>query len=596
MRDVKKRTQRFALDCWHLCAKIPDNVTDENATFTVVGAIALQGVRLAQPTIGECFVVTGLGLIGLMAVQILRANGCRVLGLDFDAEKLKLAEAYGAETVNLSEEEDPISAAEAFSKGCGVDGVIITASTKSNEPIHQAATMCRQRGRIVLIGVVGLEMQRADFYKKELTFQVSSAYGPGRYDPFYEDQGNDYPLGFVRWTSQRNFEAILEMLAQKKVIVTDLKSGSFDIDNATKAYDMLLVDKTAMGVFISYGNQNETNLNRTLKLASPSQTYNASNAIIGAIGAGNYAGRILLPAFSKTGATFKTISSSQGISGTHYGKKFAFEINTTDSNVIFDDPDINTVIISTPHNSHAKFVIQALEHNKNVFVEKPLALKLEDLNAIEEAYTNAHKDGSGPILMVGFNRRFAPLMEKIKNQIVKSNEPLSLIYTCNAGHIPSDVWYQDPEIGGGRIIGEACHFIDIACHLIKSTIKEIKATGLKTKEGIPNCHDTATITISFENGSIATIHYFANGDQSFPKERIEVFQSGNVYVLDNFRKTKGYGKNMTSSSFKQDKGQSACAQAFVDAIKSGSGAPIAFEDIIEVSKACISAWDQLNQD
>jgi len=577
----------------HLCAKIPDDVDDEAATFTVVGAIAMQGVRLSQPSIGECFVVTGLGLIGLMAVQILIANGCRVLGLDFDPAKLKLAQQYGAETVNLAEGQDPIAAAEAFSYGRGVDGVIITASTKSNDPMHQAATMCRQRGRITLIGVVGLELQRADFYKKEITFQVSSAYGPGRYDPFYEDEGHDYPIGFVRWTSQRNFEAILDMLGSGSIAVNDLKSGSFTIDDAAKAYDKLIDDKGALGVFISYNGENPTLSERTLPLILAKDTFSANTPVIGAIGAGNYAGRMLLPAFKKTNVRLKTIASSQGVSGAHYGKKFAFEVNTTDSNTLINDDEINTVVITTPHNTHARFTLQALEAGKNVFVEKPLAITHDDLDAIESAYNKAHENDAGPALMVGFNRRFAPLMMKLKKQVMKSNAPMSVVYTCNAGHIPADTWYQDPEVGGGRIIGESCHFIDIARHLIASPITNVAATGTKTAEGVTNCHDTATITLTFENGSIATIHYFANGHQSFPKERIEVFQSGKVFTLDNFRKTKGFGSLFKNSSLSQDKGQENCSQAFVDGLVAGDGAPIPFDELMEVSRACVEAWDQL---
>lgn len=577
----------------HLCAKVPTDVSDEDAAFTVVGSIALQGVRLTQPTIGECFVVTGLGLIGLMTVQILRANGCRVLGLDFDASKLKLAEAYGAETVNLGEGQDPIAAAEEFSRGRGVDGVIITASTKSNEPVHQAAEMCRQRGRIVLVGVVGLELQRADFYEKELTFQVSSAYGPGRYDPFYEDQGHDYPIGFVRWTSQRNFEAVLDMISKGSIETKALKSGYFAIDEAPKAYDMLLEDKSALGVFITYNSSKKDLQKRTLEIKGKKESYKPEAPVIGAIGAGNYAGRMLLPAIKKTGARLKTIASSQGVSSAHYGKKFNFELNTTDSDTIFNDEEINTVVVTTQHNTHAGFVVQALKTGKNVFVEKPLAITNTDLDKIEKAYRKSHSKGAGPALMVGFNRRFAPLIKPLKKQISKSSEVVSLIYTCNAGHIPAEAWYQDAVVGGGRIIGEACHFIDMARYLIASPIKSVVANGIQTPEGVGNCHDTATITLTFENGSIATIHYFANGHQSFPKERIEVFQAGKVFVLDNFRKTKGYGSAIKKSSFSQNKGQEACFQTFIDGLVSGEGAPISFEEIMEVSRVSVDAWNQL---
>ncbi len=577
----------------NLCAKIPDGVSDEDAAFTVVGAIALQGIRLAQPTLGECFVVTGLGLIGLVAVQILRANGCRVLGIDFDPTKLELARQYGAETVNLSDGQDPIAAAEAFSRGRGVDGVIITASTKSSDPMHQAATMCRQRGRIVLVGVVGLELQRNDFFAKEISFQVSCSYGPGRYDSFYEDQGHDYPVGFVRWTEQRNFEAVLDMMATGSINSDDLKSKSFEIENAPKAYDLLMEDKGTLGVLLTYDRDQQETALRTLKFPE-TQSKKSDAVVIGAIGAGNYAGRVLLPAFKSTGARLKAIATSQGVSGTHIGKKLGFELNTTDSDSLLADPEINTVVIGTQHNSHAHFVIQALDAGKNVFVEKPLALTSNHLDLIDKAYRAAHERGDNPQLMLGFNRRFAPLIQKLKKQTDKSNEPMSIVYTCNAGAIPADSWVQDFETGGGRIIGEACHFIDIARFLSGSPIADIHAVSMHMPEGVTDCHDTASITIRFENGSLATIHYFANGNQSFQKERVELFQGGKVMVLDNFRRLTGFGaKSINSKTFKQNKGQQECCNSFSQSLKNEQSAPIPYEEIMEVSRACIKAWDQL---
>tara|TARA_R110002096_G_scaffold410190_1_gene609757 strand:+ start:10029 stop:12164 length:2136 start_codon:yes stop_codon:yes gene_type:complete len=577
----------------NLCARIPDSVTDEDAAFSVVGAIALQGIRLAQPTLGECFVVTGLGLIGLMAVQILRANGCRVLGLDFDSSKLELARQYGAETVNLGEGQDPIAASEAFSRGRGVDGVIITASTKSNEPMKQAATMCRKKGRIVLVGVVGLQLNRGDFFEKEVSFQVSCSYGPGRYDNSYEGEGNDYPIAYVRWTEQRNFEAILDMMASGFINSDDLKTKSFELDNAPKAYDLLMEDKGALGVMLCYKADKESSASRTIPFEGNARK-GIEKAIIGAIGAGNYAGRVLLPAFKSTGARLKTIVTSQGVSGTHHGRKLGFELNSTNSDIIFSDPEINIVVIGTQHNSHARFVIQALNAGKSVFVEKPLALTQEQLEEIDTAYKAAHNRGDSPSLMVGFNRRFAPLMQRLKKQVSKSSEPMSIVYTCNAGAIPADSWVQNFEAGGGRIIGEACHFIDIACFLTNSPIVDIQAVSMKVAEGVLNCHDTATLTLCFEDGSIATIHYFSNGHQSFPKERIEVFQGGNAMVLDNFRRLIGYGVNaLNQKTFKQNKGQQQCCDAFVNAISDGANSPVPYEDIMASSQACISAWRQM---
>ncbi len=578
----------------NLCAKIPDNVSDEDAAFSVVGAIALQGIRLAQPTLGECFVVTGLGLIGLVAVQILRANGCRVLGLDFDPAKLKLAEEFGAETVNLAEGQDPLVAAEAFSRGRGVDGVIITASAKSDEPMQQATEMCRKKGRIVLVGVVGLNLSRDLFFKKELSFQVSCSYGPGRYDSFYEDEGHDYPVGYVRWTEQRNFEAVLDMLDAGNIKTDDLKTAKFDITDAPKAYDLLMNNKGALGVLLDYKNDLEAISVRTLEIKSNQNIDATAKVVVGALGAGNYAGRVLLPAFKATGARLKTIATSQGVSGTHYGKKLGFEVNTTDSDAMLADGDINTVVIGTQHNTHARFVTQALEAGKNVFVEKPLALTMEELDAIDSAYKKAHEGGSGPQLMVGFNRRFAPLLKGLKKQVEKSSAPMSIIYTCNAGDIPADTWIQNPELGGGRIIGEACHFIDLARYLANSPIVDMSAMAMKQPEGVVDCMDTATITLRFENGSMATIHYFANGSKAFPKERIEVFQSGKTMVLDNFRKVKGYGvSQIGKSSLKQDKGQQACCDAFVASLASGGQPLVPFDEIMEVSRLSVEAWEQL---
>ncbi|WP_417458935.1 bi-domain-containing oxidoreductase [Kordiimonas sp.] len=578
----------------NLCAKIPIDVTAEDATFTVVGAIALQGMRLAQPTLGECVVVTGLGLIGLMTIQLLRAHGCRVLGLDFDKGKLSLARAFGAEVVDLSAGEDPIEAAERFSRGRGVDAVLVTASTKSSDPIHQAATMCRKRGRIILVGVTGLELNRADFYEKELSFQVSCSYGPGRYDSAYEEGGQDYPVGFVRWTEQRNFEAVLDLMASGQLALDTLKTKSFALEDAKQAYDLLLNDKGALGVVLTYGGSaSDEKKVTTLPLPGARQATGGA-PVLAAIGAGNYAGRTLLPAFAKTAARLKTIASAGGVSGSHYGKKLGFEQSSTDTEAIFAAPDVDAIIIGTQHNSHAHFVLEALKAGKSTFVEKPLALTADELNAIEAAYRDAAATGHTPLLMVGFNRRFAPLMQKLKRETMRSSQPMSIIYTCNAGEIPSDSWIQDPSRGGGRIIGEACHFIDIARHLAASEIVSVQSNRMS--QPTADCHDTASITLTFANGSMATIHYFANGNKAFPKERIEVFQGGKVFQLDNFRKLSGFGAvGLKSRAFQQDKGQARCAAAFVEALQAGQPSPIPFDELMEVSRACILASDLITK-
>ncbi|HHJ36223.1 MAG TPA: dehydrogenase, partial [Gammaproteobacteria bacterium] len=441
----------------NLCAKIPDAVDDEEAAFTVIGAIALQGVRLIQPTLGEAVVVTGLGLIGLVTVQLLRANGCRVLGLDFDPEKLEMARKLGAETVDLSNGEDPVAAAQAFSRGRGVDAVLVTASTKSNEPMSQAATMCRKRGRIVLVGVVGLELSRADFFEKEITFQVSCSYGAGRYDPSYEEGGQDYPIGYVRWTEQRNFEAVLDMLQGKNIDVHPLISHRFSLEKTKEAYDLVGGDGKSLGILLQYPDAQTKSLDevrkQTVRLVESNEAKASDKVNIGFIGSGNYATQVLIPAFKKTGANMVSVASSAGISGVHAGQKNNFSETTTDTEGLITNPEINTVVITTQHNSHAHFVCDLLNAGKHVFVEKPLALKRDELSLIESTYKEAWSRGDNPLLMVGFNRRFSPQIQKIKSLLEQAKEPKSFIMTVNAGAIPPDHWTQSKEVGGRRIIG-----------------------------------------------------------------------------------------------------------------------------------------------
>ena len=420
----------------NLCVKIPDNVDDESASFTVLGAIGLQGIRLIQPTMGECFVVTGLGLIGLLCVQMLRANGCRVLGIDFDSNKCELARKFGAETVDLSKGENPIIIAKGFSRGRGVDGVLITAATQSNEVIQQSAVMCRKRGRIVLIGVVGLKLSRDDFFKKELTFQVSASYGPGRYDSFYEDEGNDYPVGFVRWTEQRNFEAVLDMMSSGVLDVKSVITHRFDIENAIDAYG-LLDNPDVLGIVLNYPNQSREVLTKSkvkLNVQSP-KIVNSYIANVGFIGAGNYASRILIPAFKEAGALLDTLVTSGGISGVHHGNKNQFASTSTETKDLWNNDAINTVSIVTRHDAHAIQVVDALKSGKNVFVEKPLALTLDELDNIDKAYDKANRSNTVR-LMVGFNRRYAPHIIKMKELLSSHRSPKSIIMTINAGAIP----------------------------------------------------------------------------------------------------------------------------------------------------------------
>jgi predicted dehydrogenase len=580
----------------NLCAKIPDNVGDEAAAFTVLGAIALQGIRLVQPTLGETVVVTGLGLIGLITVQLLRAHGCRVLGIDYDPAKLAIAREYGAETVDLSKSEDPLAAAAAFSRGRGVDAVLITASTKSNEPVAQAAHMCRKRGRIVLIGVTGLELSRADFYEKELSFQVSCSYGPGRYDPSYEERGNDYPVGFVRWTEQRNFEAVLDMMASRAVQVQSLVTHRYGIAEAERAYAVLGGGEPSLGIVLDYGlgeDIPEQLMRRKVPLhAKPSANEvpsEAGGSAIAFVGAGNYAGRVLIPAFARTGAKLHTLITNNGVGSVHYGKKFGFRNASTDTDAVLRDASVGSMVIATQHGSHAELVFKSLRRGKHVFVEKPLCLTLEELQTIEKAHSEQSVYGIPPVLMVGFNRRFAPQVRKMHALLAGVREPKAFVMTVNAGAIPADHWTQDPQLGGGRLIGEACHFVDLLRFLADSPIVGHQLTAVGNVAGVGIRSDRVSFTLSFADGSFGTVHYLANGDKSFPKERLEVFAAGRVLQLDNFRRLRGYGwPGFTRMNlWRQDKGQAACAQAFMQAVQGQAPAPIPIEQILEVARVTI---------
>lgn len=580
----------------NLCARIPDNVDDESAAFTILASIGLQGIRLAEPTLGEAFVVTGVGLIGLLTVQLLKAHGCRVLAIDFDDNKLKLARQFGAETCNPGRGEDPISAGMAFSRGHGVDAVIITASTKSNDPVMQAAQMSRKRGRIVLVGVTGLELNRADFYEKELTFQVSCSYGPGRYASEYEEKGLDYPIGFVRWTEQRNFEAVLDMMASKQLDVKPLITHRYAFEEAERAYQTLTEDKSALGILLQYSSDVSTRGIQEINLRTD-MNFDAEKPVLGFVGAGNYSSRVLIPAFKVAGAQFHTLVTSGGWSGVIHGKKVGFAKASSDSEAMFADKVINTIVIVTRHDSHADFVIKGMIAGKHIFVEKPLAITLDELSRIEAAYHTAIMLGKKNHVMVGFNRRFAPQIQKMHALLKAVKEPKSFIMTVNAGSIPADHWTQDREVGGGRIIGEGCHFIDLMRFLAGSKIVSVQARRMGDTPSMKITEDKAVITLSFADGSFGTIHYLANGSSGFSKERIEVFTAGRVLQLDNFRKLKGFGwpKFNKMNLWRQDKGQKACVSAFLHAIEHGIDAPIAIEEIFEVARVSVQVAEMLRK-
>jgi predicted dehydrogenase/threonine dehydrogenase-like Zn-dependent dehydrogenase len=575
----------------NLCAKVPQAVDDDGAAFTVVGAIALQGVRLAAPTLGETVVVSGLGLIGLLTVQLLRAQGCRVLGIDLATERLALARQFGAEAVDLGAGADPVAAALAYSRGRGVDAVIVTASTQSSEPLHQAALMCRKRGRIVLVGTTGLELSRADFYEKELTFQVSCSYGPGRYDPQYEEGGHDYPIGFVRWTEQRNFEAVLDLLADGRLQTAALVTHRFPLERATEAYELLTERAPSLGILLEYaGASHATPAALAARPEASSRGLAAASArtgtaVLGFIGAGSYATTVLIPAFAHSGARLKAVVSNTGVSAVHAARRHAVEEAGTDAQALLGDPAIEALVITTRHDSHADYAAAALAAGKHVFVEKPLCITDQQLAALREALSRARTPrGDAPLLMVGFNRRFAPHTQRLKRLLDTLHEPKVFVMTVNAGALPPGHWSLDPVGGGGRIIGEACHFIDLLRFLAGASISGFQAS--RVAGDAARAADNASFTLSFADGSIGTVHYNTRGHKAFPKERLEVFCAGRVLQLDNFRTLRGWGwpRFSRQSLWHQDKGQRACASAFVAAVRGTAPPPIAPQELFEVAQ------------
>ncbi|MFC1634948.1 bi-domain-containing oxidoreductase [Planctomycetota bacterium] len=572
----------------HLCAKVPDSVSDEQAAFTVLGSIALQALRLAVPLLGEKFMVFGMGLIGLLTVQLLRAHGCEVMGVDVNPRRLELAKIFGAETVNVAAGGDPVGTARAWSGGKGVDGVLITASARKDEIIHQAAESCRKRARIVLVGVVDLNLRRSDFYEKEISFQVSCSYGPGRYDETYEQGGRDYPFGYVRWTEQRNFEAVLAAMAAGRLRVDDLITDRFALDKAVTAYEKIQNDNDSLGVVLHYPGDIDKSPIITL---SRKPVAGVNRAVVGVIGAGNFSRGVLLPALSKTSARIAYIADLEAAAARHAAKKFEAEQATTDYRIILEDPQVNAVFIVVGHHLHARFVCEALEAGKHVFVEKPLALNADQLNKIETLYNSqfeTQKSGL-PFLMVGFNRRFSPHTIRVKELLVNRSEPLCMTMNVNAGYIPSDHWTQDPERGGGRIIGEGCHFIDLLSHLAGNPVTAVSAS--MAGGGAAHHSDKMSMILTFDDGSIGTVNYFANGSKSYPKERLEVLSDGRTLTIENFRITKGYGfKGFKKfKTLRQDKGHEREVAAFVDLITRGGEPLIPFDQLTNVTTASFAA-------
>jgi predicted dehydrogenase/threonine dehydrogenase-like Zn-dependent dehydrogenase len=566
-------------------AAIPESVKDDEAAVTVFGAIALEGIRLLAPTLGETIAVMGLGLIGQLAVQILKAHGCRVLGVDLDGSKVDLAKSFGAESVNLSQGEDPVAVATRMTRDRGVDGVLICAATQSDEPVHQATQLCRKRGRIVLTGVTGLHLSRDDFYKKELTFQVSCSYGPGRYDQAYEQDGQDYPHAYVRWTAQRNFEAVLQLMAEGRLHAGSLITHRFPFTSVHEAYALLDRNEPYLGILLEYPNRDKEQLTqRSVSIVSanapePSEECAAAgrNQVV-VIGAGTYATKVLLPVLHKAKARIGVIVSSGGVSAQHAARKFGIPTATTDTATLFTDPSILAVVVATRHDSHAHYVCQALSAGQHIFVEKPLALRLTDVDEIERLYAACPQ-----IVMVGFNRRFAPHAQKMRQLLSTTHGPKCVVITVNAGACATDHWTNDTELGGGRLIGEGCHFLDLARFLIARPI--VDAHWHTT------AHDTATLHLEFDDKSQASIHYFANGYRRYPKERVQVFTEGKILELDNWRKLRGYGWKRFErlNLWRQDKGNVACLESWLTAIKNNGQSPIPFDEILEVTRWTLRA-------
>ena len=581
----------------NLAAKVSDAVSDEEAAFTVIGSIALQGIRLLAPAFGETVVVVGLGLIGLLAAELLLANGCVVIGFDFDEQKVALAREKGAHTVNLAHGADPVAVVLEHTQDIGADGVIVTASSSSDEIMHQAAEMSRKRGRIILVGVVGLKLRRDDFYKKELTFQVSCSYGPGRYDESYEQKGQDYPVGYVRWTERRNFEAVLQAIASGQLDVKRLITERVKLEDYARIYG----DMKKPGSIASILEYSHNGHVPEAVVSLNEHSYAGQKAILGVIGAGNFTSSTILPCLEKTPASLKYIASSGGLTATTLAKKFGIGKATSDYQVILKDEDVDTVIITTRHDLHASMVVESLKEGKHVFVEKPLALNNEELDSIISTYSELRTQNSalknqhsGLTVMVGFNRRFAPLALKMKELIGNSVAPVNIVATVNAGAIPPDVWVHDPEVGGGRIIGEACHFIDLCSYLTGSKVKAVcmNAMGMNPDETT----DNASILLKYEDGSNAVINYFANGSKSYAKERVEVFSQQKVLIMDNWRKLQGYGfAKFKSASSAQDKGHSNQFKMFVERLRQGGEPLIPFADIVNTTRASFAAIESMKQ-
>jgi polar amino acid transport system substrate-binding protein len=566
----------------NLCVKLKPDADLKQAAYNTLGAVALQGVRQADLKIGEFCAIIGLGLLGQLTALLLRASGIRVIGIDIDPAMVELARKSGAELALQRDDAGIENKIIDFTEGLGSDAVIITAASSTLDPINFAGVISRKKGKIVIVGAVPTGFDREPhFYKKELQVKMSCSYGPGRYDPIYEEKGVDYPIAYVRWTEKRNMQAFQELIYSKKADVSHLTTHCFRLEEAPAAYDMILAkSEPYLGILIEYDASKQIDhKDRQIDMKRSTISYEPSAVNIGFIGAGSYAQSHLLPNVPKSNdISLKGVMTTTGTSSRSVAERFGFNFCTTNEKDIFENDDINSTFIATRHDSHAYYVVEALKAGKHVFVEKPLCLKTQELDYIRKCYELSAK--SNQLLMVGYNRRFSPLIQKIKNELGEG--PMAMTYRVNAGAIPKESWIQDPEFGGGRIIGEVCHFVDTLTFLSGSLPVSVYANAMADPG---NLNDTLNVTLTYQNGSIGTLSYFANGDKRFPKERIEVFSHGTVAIVDDFKELTIYakGKKNRKKLFSQDKGQKKEVKQFVNAILNGTAELISFKEIYNTS-------------
>ncbi|MDX6305754.1 MAG: hypothetical protein QOI77_2723 [Blastocatellia bacterium] len=570
----------------NLCVRLPTQVDFDAAAFSTLGAIALQGVRLTEPTLGESVVVIGLGLIGQLAVQLLKANGCRVFGIDLDEKKIELARQFGAD-MGCAPGSDTKRAVMEWSRGRGADAVLITAASSSSQPVELAGEISRPKGRVVVVGAVGLNIPRKPYYDRELTFKISMSYGPGRYDPEYEERGHDYPLGYVRWTEGRNIEAFLDLLAEGRVNVEPLITHRFKLAESERAYELITGNEPYLGVVLQYDTERalEQRIPLTTKPTGP-----ASGVRVGLIGAGGYAKAMLLPNFKAAGAEFQSIATASGVTARAVGQQNGFRFCVSSGEEVIDDEQTNLIVIATRHDLHAKLAQRGLEAGRHVFVEKPLALNDEELAGVIAAAQQSPGQ-----LMVGFNRRFSPLALKAHEFFADRATPLSINYRVNAGRVPRGHWAVDPKEGGGRIIGEVCHFIDFIHFVTGSLTTRVYAEAISTSSQDINNEDSVFVTLRLADGSNASIAYLAEGDRALPKERIEIFGSGKSFVLDDFRSGSSWhnGRETKTKLRAQDKGQQDEIRAVCAMVRDGGRSPIALDDLATTTRATFRILESL---